>query len=164
MMIKLSSWYHNLEENRQLICPRSKLAWLIKTFPGIYYSVMTAIRARTLPSLSPFSLYTSENNKEVSKTYLCQLKGPLKVSARKIYTLQQRSIKTNVFPQSSSIFLHNITDVDNIASCWAYCYSTPSTVILSYHTPPSQIQQIVIVTHSYVNDMRIWDTIRYHHL
>ena len=84
MMIKSSSWYHNLEENRQLICPRSKLAWLIKTFPGIYYSVMTAIRARTLPSLSPFSLYTSENNKEVSKTYLCQLKGPLKVSTRKI--------------------------------------------------------------------------------
>ena len=58
--------------------------WLIKTFPGIYYSVMTAITARTPLQPPTFSLKTSENNKEVSKTYLCQLKGPLKVRTRKI--------------------------------------------------------------------------------
>ena len=58
-----------------------------------------AITTRTHRALQ----WTSENNKEVSKTYLCQLKGPLKVRGGKI----RPALKTTT--QQSSMNIMNNT-------------------------------------------------------
>lgn len=57
-----------------------------------------AITTRTHRALQ----WTSENNKEVSKTYLCQLKGPLKVRGGKI-----RPVLKTTTQQSSMNIMNN---------------------------------------------------------
>ena len=71
-----------------------------------------AITTRTHRALQ----WTSENNKEVSKTYLCQLKGPLKVRGGKIRPV----LKTTT--QQSSMTLWTIPNIESPPTkYWTKC-------------------------------------------